>query len=66
MDGDYDPTRENENTALDKALDNDDDDDDTTPGTPPAASTPYRPGATSNPGGSYEMTHLPQEQSGVV
>ena len=66
MDGDYDPTRENENTALDRALNNDDDDDDTTPGTPAAASTSYRPGATSHPGDSYEMTHLPQEQSGVV
>ena len=35
MSGDYDPTRENENTALDSALDNDDDADATTaPGTP--------------------------------
>ena len=72
MEGDYDPDRENENTALDRALDNDDDDDDTTPGTPgtpAAASTPYRPGATStpyHPGEAHEMTNLPQEQSGVV
>ena len=70
MDGDYDPDRENENTALDQALDSDD--DATTPGapgTPAAASTPYRPGATStpyHPGEEHEMTHLPQEQSGVV
>ena len=70
MDGDYDPDRENENTALDQALDSDD--DATTPGapgTPAAESTPYRPGATStpyHPGEEHEMTHLPQEQSGVV
>ena len=68
MDGDYDPDRENENTALDKALDNDD--DDTTPGTPAAALTPYRPGATStpyHPGEAHEITNLPQKhQRGVV
>ena len=64
MDGDYDPDRDNENTALDIALDSDD--DDTTPGTPAAASTPYRPGATYHPGEEHEMTHLPQEQSGLA
>ena len=67
MDGDYDPDRENKNTPLDHTLDNDDDDDDTTPGTPAAASTPYRPGATPyHPGEEHEMTNLPREQSGVV
>ena len=67
MDGDYDPDRENENTALDQALDSDD--DDTTPGapgTPAAASTPYRPGAAYHPGEEHEMTHLPQEQSALA
>ena len=70
---DYDPTTENENPALDIALDNDDDDDDTTPpgtpGPPGAISTPYQPGATStpyHPGEAHEMTNLPQEQSGMV
>ena len=70
---DYDPTTENENPALDIALDNDDDDDDTTPpgtpGPPGATSTPYQPGATStpyHPGEAHEMTNLPQEQSGMV
>ena len=67
MDGDYDPDRENENTALDQALDSNDDDTTTdTPGTPAAASTPYRPGATYHPGEEHEMTHLPQEQSGMA
>ena len=64
MDGDYDPDRDNENTALDIALDSDD--DDTTPGTPAAASTSYRPGAKYHPGEEHEMTHLPQEQSGLA
>ena len=65
---DYDPTTENENPALDIALDNDDDDDDTTPppGPPGATSTPYYPGAAYHPGEEHEMTDLPQEQSGVV
>ena len=65
---DYDPTTENENPALDIALDNDDDDDDTTPppGPPGATSTPYHPGAAYHPGEEHEMTNLPQEQSGVV
>ena len=68
MADDYDPTTENENPALDIALDNDDDDDDTTPppGTPGATSTPYHPGAAYHPGEEHEMTNLPQEQSGVV
>ena len=73
MDGDYDPDRENKNTTLDQALDNDDNDTTPgapgTPGTPAAASTPYRPGATStpyHPGEEHEMTNLPQEQSGVA
>ena len=45
---DYDPTTENENPALDIALDNDDDDTTPpgTPGPPGAISTPYQPGAT--------------------
>ena len=72
---DYDPTTENENPALDIALDNDDDDDDDdttppgTPGPPGATSTPYQPGATStphHPSEAHEMTNLPQEQSGMV
>ena len=67
---DYDPTTENKTPALDIALDNVDDDDDTTPpdtpGPPGAASTPYQPGATYHPGEEYEMSTLPQEQSGVV
>ena len=66
--GGYDPTTENENPALDIAIDNDD--DDTTPpgspGTPGATSTPYQPGAAYHPGEDHEMTTLPQEQSGVV
>ena len=66
--GGYDPTTENENPALDIALDNDDDDDDTTPppGTPGATSTPYPPGAAYHPGEEHEMTTFPQEQTGVV
>ena len=74
---DYDPTRENKNSALDNALDNDDDDTTApgtpgtpaTPGPPGATSTPYQPGATStpyHPGEAHEMTNLPQEHSGVV
>ena len=68
---DGDRTTENENPALDIALDDDDDDDDTTPppGTPGATSTPYPPGATSTPyhqGESIEMSDMSQEQSGMV
>ena len=63
---DYDPTKENENTALDNALDNDDDDDTTEPGTPAAASTPYRPGPSYHGEESHEMTDMSQEQSGMV
>ena len=66
--GGYDPTTENENPALDIALDNDDDDDDDTtppPGTPGATSTPYQPGAAYHPDEEHEMTRLPQEQRGV-
>ena len=66
--GGYDPTTENENPALDIALDNDDDDDDTTlpPGTPGATSTPYPPGAAYHHVEEHEMTRLPQEETGVV
>ena len=66
--GGYDPTTENENPALDIALDNDDDDADTTPppGTPGATSTPYPPGAAYHHGEEHEMIRLPQEQSRVV
>ena len=66
--GGYDPTTENENPALDIALDNDDDDADTTPppGIPGATSTPYQSGAAYHPGEDHEMTTFPQEQSGVV
>ena len=63
---DYDPTTENENPALDIAIDNDDDDTTPPPGTPGATSTPYQPGAAYHPGEEHEMTTLPQEQSGVV
>ena len=65
---DYDPTKENENSALDRALDNDDDDTTApgTPGTPGATSTPYHPGAAYHPGEEHELSTLPQEQSGVV
>ena len=63
--GGYDPTTENETPWEDHGIDHDDDDD-TTPGTPAAASTPYQPGATYHPGEEHEMTHLPQEQSGMA
>ena len=65
---DYDPTKKNENSALDRALDNDDDDTTApgTPGTPGATSTPYHPGAAYHPGEEHELSTLPQEQSGVV
>ena len=64
--GGYEPPTENETPWEDHGIDHDDDDDDdTTPGTPAAASTPYRPGATYHPGEEHEMTNLPKEQSGV-
>ena len=45
--GGYDPTTENETPWEDHGIDHDDEDDDDTtgPGTPGAASTPYRPGS---------------------
>ena len=69
--GGYDPTTENETPWEDHGIDHDDDDDDydTTPpqpGSPAATSTPYQPGAAYHPGEEHEMTHMPQEQSGMV
>ena len=73
---DVDRTTENENPALDIALDNDDDDTAPPPGTPGATLTPNRPGATSRPyqpgaastpsGEVFEMSNMSQEQSGLV
>ena len=62
----------NEDPDLDIRIDHDDDDDDdneeevntTQPFQPGASSTPYTPGAAYHPGEEYEMTRLPQEQSG--
>ena len=65
--GGYDPTTENETPWEDHGIDHDDDDDDTTgPGTPGAASTPYRPGARYHPDEEHEMSTLPTEDSGLV
>ena len=65
--GGYDPTTENENPAVDIALDNDDDDDTTPPpGTTGTTSTPYQPGAAYHPGEEHEMTNFQKKQSGVV
>ena len=65
MSDEYEPPKDNENTVLDNALDNDGADT-TAPGTPGATSTPYPPGTPYHGGESHEMTTLPQEESGVV
>ena len=72
----YDPTTENETPWEDHRIDHDDADDDDadiTPdeerewhSTPGATSTPYRPGDAYHPGEEHEMTHMPQEQRGMV
>ena len=69
--GGYDPTTENETPWEDDRIDHDDDDDDddddtTGPGTPGAASTPYRPGDRYHPDEEHEMSTLPTEDSGLV
>ena len=75
--GGYDPTTENETPWEDHGIDHDGDYDvddvDITPeeerewhSTPGATSTPYRPGDAYHPGEEHEMTHMPQEQSGMV
>ena len=70
--GGYDPTTENETPWEDHGIDHDDDDDDdddddtTGPGTPGAASTPYRPGVRYHPDEEHEMSTLPTEDSGLV
>ena len=61
--GGYDPTTENETPWEDHGIDHDDDDDTTGPGTPGAASIPYRPGDRYHPD---EMFTLPTEDSGLV
>ena len=67
---DYDPTTENEDTDLNRLLDNDDDDDDdeeetntTQPFTPGAASTPA--GDPYHGGEEHELTDFGAEQSGT-
>ena len=65
--GGYDPTTENKTPWEDHVIDHDDDDDDTTgPGTPGAASTPYRPGTRYHPDEEHEMSTFPTEDSGLV
>ena len=67
---DYDPTTANENTDLDRLLDqyDDDDDDDEEVDT----TRPFQPGAASTPAGDpyhggeeHELTDFGQEQSGA-
>ena len=73
--GGYDPTTENKTPLEDHGIDHDDDYDDADitseeerewHSTPGATSTPYRPGDAYHPGEEHEMTHMPQEQSGMV
>ena len=66
--GGYDPTTENETPWEDHGIDHDDDDEEEKEwhSTPGATSTPYRPGDAYHPGEEHEMTHMPQEQSGMV
>ena len=68
--GGYDPTTENKTPWEDDRINHDDDDDDEEEkewhSTPGATSTPYRPGDAYHPGEEHEMTHMPQEQSGMV
>ena len=69
----FDPTKENEDTDLDRLLNNDDDDEEETnttqPFTPGAASTPSQPpGAPADPyhgGEEHEPSNLGPEQSGT-